>query len=101
MARLSTSQRNYLRKLAHPLKPVVQIGKHGMTDLVIDKVNRELDAHELIKVKFGDFQDLKHDLLQKLADETGSELVAVIGNTAILYRAKPDPDRREIVLPAR
>lgn len=100
MRELTNTERTYLRKLAHSLKPVVQVGKQGLNELVINKVDQELNAHELIKVKFGDFQDQKHALAQELADQSDSALVMVIGNVAILYRAHPESDKREIVLPA-
>ncbi len=100
MQQLTQTQRKYLRKLAHNLKPVVQVGKQGLSDLVIAKVNHELAAHELIKVKFVDFQDQKHDLTGKLVAQSDSVLVLLIGNVAILYRPHPEADKREIILPA-
>lgn len=101
MKHVSTTQRKYLRKLAHPLKPVVQIGKNGLTELVIQKTQQELNAHELIKVKFVDFQDQKGELARGVAEQSDSVLIGIIGNTAILYREHPDRDQRTIVLPER
>ncbi|MFP4438103.1 MAG: ribosome assembly RNA-binding protein YhbY [Chloroflexaceae bacterium] len=100
MQEITQTQRNYLRKLAHNLKPVVQVGRQGLSDLVIAKVNQELAAHELIKVKFVDFQDQKHELTDELVAQSDSTLVRLIGNVAILYRQHPEADKREIILPA-
>lgn len=100
MQEITQTQRNYLRKLAHNLKPVVQVGRQGLSDLVIAKVNQELAAHELIKVKFIDFQDQKHELTDELVAQSNSTLVRLIGNVAILYRQHPEADKREIILPA-
>lgn len=99
MKQLNTAQRQYLRRLAHDLKPVVQIGKNGLTPNVLDTVDRALDAHELIKIKFFDFQDQKQELTQTIVDETGGELIGLVGNIAIVYRAQSDPERRTITLP--
>jgi RNA-binding protein len=99
MPQLSTNQRQWLRKTAHDLRPSAQIGKNGLTEQVVQAVSESLAANELIKVKFLDHQDQRHALSETLAEETGSELVAMIGNVAILYREQPDHERRTIVLP--
>jgi RNA-binding protein len=99
MNELNSSQRKYLKKQAHSLKPVVQIGKLGLTDNVIQSVDLALSAHELIKVKFGDFQDQKHDLAAELTTATASELVTIVGNIAILYRQQADASKRALTLP--
>ncbi len=100
MSALSSSQRQWLRKHAHDLRPVAQVGKSGLTEQVVAAVAQALAAHELIKVKFMDYQDQRRQLADTLVEETGSELVGIIGNVAILYRQQDDPARRTIALPA-
>ncbi|HWQ13249.1 MAG TPA: ribosome assembly RNA-binding protein YhbY [Roseiflexaceae bacterium] len=97
---LSSGQRQWLRKQAHHLRPIAQVGKNGLTAPVVAAVDQALAANELIKVKFLEHQEQRRELAGTLAEETGSELVAIIGNIAILYRQQPDPARRTIVLPA-
>lgn len=99
MLSLSNSQRSYLRSLANPLKPVVMIGKHGLSEQVFTKIAQELDDHELIKVKFLEFKDEKKELAHSIAEQARAALVGLIGNIAIFYRESSDPDRRTIVLP--
>jgi RNA-binding protein len=96
---LSQTQRQYLRKIAHDLKPFVHIGKHGLSDTLFSSAEIALDAHELIKVKFYDFKDQKREIAQELAERTRAELIYLIGNTAILYRRQPDDAKRKIHLP--
>lgn len=96
---LTNTQRQFLRRIAHDLKPVVQIGKNGLTDQVEITLNQALEAQELIKVKFVDFQDQKHELAEQMAGQTHSILISVIGNVAILYREQRDLTRRKITLP--
>ena len=96
---LSQSQRQFLRKLAHDLKPLVNIGKNGLSDNLLDSANIALDSHELVKVKFYDFKDEKRELADELAGQLRAELIYVIGNTAILYRRQSDADKRKINLP--
>lgn len=98
-SQLTQKQRQFLRKQAHDLKPLVQIGKNGVSEQTVYTVDQALAAHELIKVKFNDFQDQKHELSEDLAQRTESALVAVIGNIAVLYRENPDPQERKLLLP--
>jgi RNA-binding protein len=99
MAEITKGQRAYLRKLANPLKATVLLGKQGLTPELVEKVGRELDAHELIKVRLLEYKELKASLAQTIVDETGAALVGIIGNVITLYRQQPDPERRRIVLP--
>ena len=94
--KLKGSEKKYLRGLAHGLKPLVQVGKKGVTDELIGSVDHALDDHELIKVRFLDFKEEKITLSEKIAEKTGSELVGLIGNIAVLFRRHPDPAKRKV-----
>ena len=95
---LSEKQRRHLRGLAHPLSPVIRLGKEGLTDAVAKETTRALFDHELIKVKApaGD-RDVRDALFVALAERTSSALVHRIGNVAVLYR--PRPDLKRILIP--
>ncbi len=90
------THRKYLRGLAHPLKPVVQVGEAGVSDEVIGQIETQLLAHELIKVRMRE-PDNKKAMAKDLAERSGAELCGLLGHTAILYRAHPDEPT--IVLP--
>jgi RNA-binding protein len=94
-------QRTYLRGLAHSLRPVIQVGKSGITPELLKAVDEALDAHELIKVKFMDFKEDRKALSKVIGEKTSSEVVGLIGNIAIFYREQPDKDKRKIVLPSK
>ena len=97
---LDNAQIRYLKKLAHHLKPLVQLGKKGLTDSLVSAIGRELDSHELIKIKFTDFKDERDALSERIVDLTGGSRVTRIGNVLVLYRRNPDPEKRKIALPA-
>jgi RNA-binding protein len=99
MQTITKRQRGHLRSLANPLKPTVMLGKQGLTEQLIEKIGRELDAHELIKVRFLEYKDERKQLTESIVEQTGSALVGLIGHVAILYRQQADPDRRLIALP--
>ena len=99
MTELNGRQRKKLRSLAHHLDPVVQIGQKGLTESLIKAVDKALSDHELIKVKFVDFKDEKHELAGEVCSGTGSELVGMIGNIAIFYRENPELEKKEKINP--
>jgi RNA-binding protein len=95
---LTQKQIRYLRGLAHPLSPIIQLGKEGLTDAVAKETTRALFDHELIKVKApGGDRDARDAVFASLAERTGSALVHRIGNVAVLYR--PRPDLKRILIP--
>jgi RNA-binding protein len=97
-AQLTGKQRSFLRALAHPLKPVVQIGHGGLTDAVLGAIDGALSTHELIKVRITGQEEVDVDeLAAEVAAGTRSSVAQVIGKTLVVYRArKKDP---VIVLP--
>ena len=103
MTVLKGYQKKYLRGIAHSLKPVVQIGREGVTAGIIRAVDEELIRHELIKIKFNDIKekDPKEAITGEVAAKTGSEPVGMIGHTVILYRRQADPEKRKIAIPER
>ena len=96
---LKGSQKKYLKGLAHHLSPAVRVGKKGVADSLIESVDSQLKAHELIKVKFVNSKELKDSLSEEIAAKTQSENIGQVGNIAIFYRANPDPEKRKIVIP--
>jgi RNA-binding protein len=95
---ITGEQRRSLAAQAQSLKPLVQIGKNGVTPEQIETIKRDLDQHELVKIKFNDYKSQKQQLSTQIAESTGSEQVTLIGNTLTLYKRKPDPAKRKIPL---
>lgn len=92
-------QRGYLTRKAHALQPVVHIGKSGLSEEVVAAVDKALDDHELIKVKFVNFKDERNDLAREAAERLEATLVRVVGNIAIYYRHQVDSEKRVVHLP--
>jgi RNA-binding protein len=100
MQPLSGAQRKHLRGLAHHLKPVVHVGRNGVTDPVLREIAEALDHHELIKVRLADPQGRKKELAEEIADRSGGAWVGLVGNVVTLYRQHPDPEKRRIEVPS-
>lgn len=89
---LKATSRRALRARAHRLKPVVLIGQHGVSDAVTAEVERALTDHELIKIRFrGVPRDARGSEVERICASLSAELVQLIGGTAVLYRARPEP----------
>jgi RNA-binding protein len=94
---LSGAQRRYLRGLAHPLRPIVQIGEAGLSENVQKALDEALDAHELVKVRLRQPED-KKETAKQLAERSAAALCGIVGHTVVLYR--PNPDAPKISLPS-
>ena len=99
MNNLTAKQRAHLKSLAHPLKPILQVGKDGITDAAVKALESAFNTRELLKIKV-------LETAPESAQETSAILaervkglmpVQVIGRTVIFYR--PDPKKPEIKLP--
>jgi len=58
---LTPKQRQFLKGLAHPLAPVVRVGKGAVSEAVIKETKNSLEAHELIL-------KLAHEIAKRAAD---------------------------------
>jgi RNA-binding protein len=88
---LSVKQKKHLRRLAHPLSPLVMLGNAGLTDGVVAEMDRALGRHELVKAsaRIG-ARDARNAALASLATRTASALVQRIGNVGVFYRRRDD-----------
>jgi RNA-binding protein len=95
---LSERQKKELRRLGHPLKPLVTLGAAGLTDTVVSELEQTIRDHELVKIRVrsASREQRDHDIAE-LARRTRATVVQRIGNVALLYRA--DAVMPRIVLP--
>lgn len=93
---LDSTQRKALRGMAHSLKPLVHIGRAGLSDSVVDELDSALEHHELIKVKLVDLKDQKREIGEEIRRRLDAELVGTIGHVLVLFRQARDPERRQV-----
>jgi len=88
---LTEKQKKHLRRLAHPMSPVVMLGNAGLTDGVVNELDRALSDHELVKVtaRVGE-RDARNAALAMLASRTRAELVQRVGHVGVFYRRRKD-----------
>lgn len=84
---ITTKQKQYLKGLAHNLKPVVMIGNNGLTQGVMAEIDQSLEIHELIKVKIaGSDKETTKLIIETILDQTNSICAQHIGHVIVLYR---------------
>ena len=94
---LSNKQKQFLKGLAHGLKPVVLLGSNGLTEGVIVEISNALDIHELIKVKVPtDDRETKALIFDAITRETGAVKLQTIGHIMVIYRQSKE---KKILLP--
>jgi RNA-binding protein len=94
--KLTEPQRKLLRSLSHPRKPIVAIGRNGLTEPVLIELERALDHHELVKIKVNiSDRDERCAAIQTLCERTGAVLIQRIGFVATVFRR----NKRHPVIP--
>ncbi len=87
---LSPSERAALKAQAHALKPVVLIGPEGLTDAVLQEIDRNLNAHALIKIRmFEDDRTQRETAYHTLCTRLGAHPVQHIGKLFVVWRPIP------------
>lgn len=95
---LTGKQKRYLRSMAHHLDPIFQVGKGGVNENFIKQIDDVLEKRELIKISILQNAEVEKDeVAEILVEETGAELVQIIGKVIVLYRESKD--HKEIKLP--
>ena len=93
----TSKQRAHLRSLASTIKPVMQVGKDGIGENLVNSLSEALEARELIKVTLLPASGEEGgNLAENLAELLGAEVVAVIGRKAVLYRRSSRKDFQHI-----
>ena len=96
---MTGKQKKHLRTMAHTLKPLVNLGKHGLSSETKNEIDTKLLEHELIKLKVLDSCPIsKKEFADLLNQENSLEVVQIIGKTLTLY--SPHPEEPKIELPS-
>jgi len=78
-----------LKGMAARMESSTHVGKNGVTDSLVEEVNRQLKDNKLVKVKVlkSALESMSRDEIARvLAEKTGAELIEVRGNTIVLFK---------------
>lgn len=90
---INNHQKKLLRNIGHTLKPIVTVAGNGLTDRVLQEIQRALGDHELIKIKLAITErQQRSEMINRICHITRAEAVQVIGKTALLYAPAATPN---------
>jgi len=93
---LSGKQKSYLRGAANEMQPIIQVGKLGINEMLVETTHKALEARELIKISaLQNCLDEPKNIAGELAKQTNAEVVQVIGRTIILYKETSKRENRD------
>ena len=96
---LTSKQRAQLRGLANGLDTILQIGKEGIGDNLVQQANEALEARELIKGRVLESSMLTaREACDELSRLTRSEPVQVIGTKFVLYRESHSKEKKDKIV---
>ena len=71
------------------------LGDKGLTENVIEELERALNDHELIKVKVVvEDREARAVLITEIVEATSAEIVQTIGKIALLYKKAPKQNHK-------
>ena len=84
---LKGKQRAYLRSIANTLKPIIQLGKEGVTEIFLDQLDEMLTAREIVKVTILETAGLEaKETANAICEALRAEFVQAIGFKFTIYR---------------
>jgi RNA-binding protein len=95
---LTSRQRSRLAGIAQTRGDLVQLGKGGASPGLLAQFSRLLEEHELVKLRFIGHKGEVAELVRTLAEASSSEVVRMIGHTAIFWKRNPDPKKWKVEL---
>ena len=93
---LTNKDRAMLRAIASKEKSLFRIGKNGLTENVIDQINKCLEKRELLKISIlQNSNESEIEIAENLALKLNAEVVETKGSTLVLFR-KTSTNKKEV-----
>ncbi|GAB4276361.1 MAG: hypothetical protein Tsb0018_07460 [Opitutales bacterium] len=83
---LSQADKKKLRGIAQRMKPTVSVGKQGLTETLLQEMERAFDRDGLVKVRFNVSREPMHALCEEIVNRLHCERTGHVGKTASFYR---------------
>ena len=95
---ITSKQRAQLRGLAMSEDTIIQVGKGGVTEAVVESVSKALKARELVKGKVLENSMLTaREACDALCEACKADAVQVIGTKFVLFKRNPNAPKIELV----
>lgn len=94
---MTSKQRAYLRGIANNIDAIFQVGKGGISDVLLEQLNNAIEARELIKITILETAPGNaKELAEEIALGTNSIVVQTMGNKITLFRQKKKNSKFEL-----
>ena len=94
---MTSKQRAYLRGLANTIDAIFQVGKGGISDVLLEQLNNAIEARELVKITVLETAPgSAKELAEEIAQGTNSVVVQTVGNKITLFRQKKKNSKIEL-----
>ena len=94
---MTSKQRAYLRGLANTIDAIFQVGKGGVSDVLLEQLNNAIEARELVKISVLETAPgSAKELAEEIAQGTNSVVVQTVGNKITLFRQKKKNSKIEL-----
>lgn len=77
------------------LKPMLKVGKEGLSAAFLKAADETIGHQELVKVKFDEFKDQRKELTRQLGERLAAHVVMQVGHVVVLFRRKPRTEPAE------
>jgi RNA-binding protein len=98
---LTGKQRSHLKSMANTIKPIIQVGKEGVSENFLSQLDNMLNDHEIVKINIlSNSGEQSKAVANELCEVLKAEFVSALGNKAVVYRESRTKHKDEkIVLP--
>lgn len=94
---MTSKQRAYLRGLANNIDAIFQVGKGGISDVLLQQLDNAIEARELVKITVLETAPGNaKELAEEIALGTNSVVVQTVGNKITLFRQKKKNSKIEL-----
>lgn len=94
---LRGKQKQFLKKEAHHLQAIFQIGKAGLSDEIMKQIDEALEKRELIKINLlQNTDEVASDVATVVAERLDAVVVQQIGKTIIFFRESSKEKNQKI-----
>ncbi len=88
---ITPKQRAKLKKISHSYKPLINIGKGGLSENTFKQIDDTLNKREVMKIKIlNNNLDDRDELINQILTELNCDFVRYMGNILTIYRESED-----------
>lgn len=94
---LSNKEIKFLKKRAHRMKPIFQIGKHGVNEENLSEIKEAIEKRELIKIQIlQNAPQSINEIATSIEEFSDIHIVQKIGRVLVLYQSSSNENNRNI-----